>query len=347
MTEAEGDCSHAEGYKTIAYGQASHAEGQSNEIYSIKHNAVAGATRIYIDWGSSGGSAPMSLANDNIINKYVAIEGNLYQVIDAGYESDEYYADYYFDINPNLQIDVYRGEGYQVYGAGAIGDLSHAEGTSTLAGGENSHAEGYNTYAMDFASHAEGIQTVAVGVNSHAEGYGTIASGEHQHAQGKFNIEDTENKYAHIVGNGTDENNLSNAHILDWDGNAWFAGDVFINSTSGIDKDEGSKKLVTEDFVLNTINNIINIPTIQSVSLLASNWDETTLQQTVQVNNVLADETKQIITPSPAIDSQNAYIETGIRCINQGTNTLTFIASELPTTDINIYITIMDAKFII
>jgi hypothetical protein len=36
---------------------------------------------------------------------------------------------------------------------------------------------------------------------------------------------------------------------LDWQGNGWFAGDVYVGSTSGIDKDEGSKKLATEDLV--------------------------------------------------------------------------------------------------
>ena len=58
-----------------------------------------------------------------------------------------------------------------------------------------------------------------------------------------------EDKYAHIVGNGTSNKNRSNAHTLDWEGNAWFAGDVYINSTSGINKDEGSKKLATEEYI--------------------------------------------------------------------------------------------------
>lgn len=38
----------------------------------------------------------------------------------------------------------------------------------------------------------------------------------------------------------------SNAHTLDWSGNAWFAGDVYVGSTSGTNKDAGSKKLATE-----------------------------------------------------------------------------------------------------
>jgi hypothetical protein len=54
----------------------------------------------------------------------------------------------------------------------------------------------------------------------------------------------------HIVGNGdVNSDTRSNAHTLDWDGNAWFAGDVYIGSTSGTNKDAGSKKLATEDYV--------------------------------------------------------------------------------------------------
>lgn len=38
-------------------------------------------------------------------------------------------------------------------------------------------------------------------------------------------------KYAHIVGNGTSNTKRSNAHTLDWEGNAWFAGKVFVGGT--------------------------------------------------------------------------------------------------------------------
>ena len=55
--------------------------------------------------------------------------------------------------------------------------------------------------------------------------------------------------YIHIIGNGQSDEERSNAHTLDWDGNAWFAGDVYIGSTSGANRDEGSKKLVTEEYV--------------------------------------------------------------------------------------------------
>ena len=106
----------------------------------------------------------------------------------------------------------------------ASGSASHAEGESTTASAYYSHAEGENTTASGYYSHAEGQRTTASGISSHAEGQSTKASGSDQHVQGKYNVEDSQNKYAHIVGNGTDYNNYSNAHTLDWNGVPWFQG---------------------------------------------------------------------------------------------------------------------------
>lgn len=116
------------------------------------------------------------------------------------------------------------------YWTAANGWNSHAEGRDTIASGANSHAEGLLTEAIGADSHVEGMYTIAKGSISHAEGYGTIA-GEYQHAQGKYNIEDADDKYAHIVGNGTGDSGRSNAHTLDWDGNAWYQGSIKVGGT--------------------------------------------------------------------------------------------------------------------
>ena len=123
----------------------------------------------------------------------------------------------------------------------ASGTSSHAEGHQSVASGTGSHAEGYHTEASGtHGSHAEGRETKATGASSHAEGYKTRASSDNQHVQGRYNVEDAEGEYAHIVGNGDSENNRSNAHTIDWQGNAWFQGDVY---TGGTDWDTGSRKL--------------------------------------------------------------------------------------------------------
>ena len=107
-----------------------------------------------------------------------------------------------------------------------VGHYSHAEGYDTTASEWYSHAEGYYTTASESCSHAEGGSTTASGIYSHAEGFYTKASGHYSHVQGKYNIDDSVGKYASIVGNGTSDTARSNAHTLDWEGNAWYAGTV-------------------------------------------------------------------------------------------------------------------------
>lgn len=136
----------------------------------------------------------------------------------------------------------------------AEGYSAHAEGILTHASGVGAHAEGEDTVASGDYSHSEGDGTVASGDRSHAEGYNTTASGKNQHVQGKYNVEDT--NLAHIVGNGS-SSTRSNAHTIDWSGNAWFAGDVYVSSTSGINKDAGSVRLATETYVDNAVANVM------------------------------------------------------------------------------------------
>ena len=119
-----------------------------------------------------------------------------------------------------------------------------------------SHAEGKLTTASGDYSHAEGSKTTASNNYSHAEGYHTSANGNHSHAQGQYNIEDTSSVYADIIGNGT-FGKRSNAATVDWEGNAWYAGDVYTGSTSGTNKDEGSKKLATEEYVNSFVSNVL------------------------------------------------------------------------------------------
>lgn len=160
-------------------------------------------------------------------------------------------------------------EGYQTKATGywshAEGEMttvssyaSHAEGSyCTLpdgtkrygtASGYASHVEGGGCHTTGSCSHAEGLATTASGAQSHVEGRYTIAASGAQHVEGTANIEDTDDTYIHIAGNGSFDAR-SNAYTLDWVGNAWFSGDVYVGSTSGINKDEGSKKLATEEYV--------------------------------------------------------------------------------------------------
>jgi hypothetical protein len=189
-SKAIGAASHAEGYGTTASGDGSHAEGFNTVAESADSHAEGYETTASGDGSHAEGFVTVAKGN------YSHAEGHLSR---------------------------------------AEGSNSHAEGGSARAEGHTSHAEGLNTVAKGEASHAEGDNSNAESLASHAEGYRTIACGSSQHAQGECNIKDPSydnnspwmrGKYAHIVGNGTDDNNRSNAHTLDWDGNATFAGAV-------------------------------------------------------------------------------------------------------------------------
>ena len=147
--------------------------------------------------------------------------------------------------------DAAHAEGYQTK---ASGDAAHSEGYEAKATGLYAHAEGRETLASNETAHAEGIGTIASGFGSHAEGVGTIAAGAGQHVEGEFNLEDQET-YLHITGNGISGSSRSNAHTIDRHGDGWFSGDVYVGSTSGTNRDDGSKKLATEEYV----NNVASI----------------------------------------------------------------------------------------
>lgn len=166
----------------------------------------------------------------------------------------------------------------------ALANSTHAEGDTTIAFGEASHAEGYNTKAKGNQSHAEGLDTQAAGNASHTEGRHTktaaVASGAHaegitteanidgahsegvgtkttfnnkgqgQHVQGRWNVVDTAGDYAHIVGGGSSDKVRKNIHTVDWNGDSWFAGNVYVGP--------GKKILVTKEYVDSSLGSYIN-----------------------------------------------------------------------------------------
>ena len=217
--EASGDCSHAEGSKTTASGDYSHAEGNSTEASGENSHSEGKYTTASGNYGSHA-------EGSNTIASGVASHAE-----GSSTTASNYYS---------------HAEGDSTT---ASGENSHSEGKYTTASGESSHAEGDSTTASAYCSHAEGNCTTASGENSHAEGASTIASSQNQHVQGKYNIEDLNGTYAHIVGNGEDGKN-SNAHTLDWQGNAWYSGKLSQEGTPTEDKDLVTKKYVDDNILL-------------------------------------------------------------------------------------------------
>ena len=213
-TQDFGEGAFAEGYDTKAVAKYAHSEGMDN-IAGAKASHAEGISTKSLGYGShvegeetvaNGRASHAKGKKTKALGDYSHAEGVETQAIGEGAHA----------------------EGYQ---SCAKGNFTHAEGAITITNGECSHAEGGETQAKRDCAHAEGYKTIANGYASHVEGCYTIASSEAQHAEGKYNIEDTENKYAHIVGNGSSDTARSNAHTIDWSGNAWFAGKVTTGST--------------------------------------------------------------------------------------------------------------------
>ena len=76
-----------------------------------------------------------------------------------------------------------------------------------------------------------------------------------------------------------------------------------------------------------------------TVTLTAAGWSND--MQTVSVPGVLADETAQLITPVPALASQEAYYDAGIIGSGQAANSLTFTArNSTPKSNLTVYVII-------
>lgn len=200
--------SHAEGENTVAIGRSSHSEGRGT-IAIGSHSHTEGKNT------KAGYAAHAEGQNTYAIGDSSHAEGNKNKVYGGAGHAEG---------SENTVTSIYgHAEGWKNT---VSGKFAHAEGCNTKAIGYAAHTEGDDTTAEGIQCHSEGYKTVAKGGVSHSEGAGTIANGYAQHVQGKYNVEDRNKKYAHIVGNGSDENNRSNAHTLDWDGNAWFAGTI-------------------------------------------------------------------------------------------------------------------------
>lgn len=223
-TLAEGDVSHAEGWLTEAVGYISHAEGKETKAIGSYSHAEGDNTQANGDCSHTEGKDTIAdNTSSHAEGDNTAAYGKASHAEGAG------------DVSVlDCLDDVYDTDLHEI-------KEKWNEDHFALAYGYASHTEGNGNIASGYAAHAEGEYTDASGNCSHTEGQGAVALGEAQHVQGKYNIKDENNKFAHIVGNGEGENKRSNAHTIDWNGNAWFAGDIKIG---GEDQDDPNSKFV-------------------------------------------------------------------------------------------------------
>lgn len=222
MTHTVGLHSHAEGYMTFANGDEAHSEGKSTRAEGDRSHAEglqtwtqgtnSHAEGVYgIAWGYAshieGGSSRDDI--ENLINVAQTAEGATSPEVVL---IEEFNTNYF-----------------------------------SMAHGSYSHIEGCSNLGLGFASHTEGLNNINKGYGCHVEGYHNIGNSQYGHVSGKYNDPGSKDQFAVIVGNGSSDAKRKNIHTLDWNGNAWFKGNV----TVGANND----KLVTQSELQAAINN--------------------------------------------------------------------------------------------
>lgn len=221
--------SHAEGCSTTASGETAHAEGKLTVASAFSAHAEGYDTEATARAAHSEGE----------LTKATGMRAH-----SEGYKTESSGEESHSEGSETIASGKYaHSEGNKTT---ASGESAHSEGAWTVAKGLYSHAEGKTSVSNGLGSHAEGCDTVANGKGAHSEGLYTKAGSSFQHVQGKYNIVDSSDVYADIVGNGTSNEARSNAYTLDWDGNAWFAGNITIGSDNDV--------LVSQSDIVNSLD---------------------------------------------------------------------------------------------
>ena len=217
------------------------------------------------------------LPNSNLVNGNA--RGSMRSIVSTE-ESDDYQlGDYSIDFSAFGKVfssySVLFGMRNEIRGtcSMACGNGNSVEGMESFACGRNNSCTGPYSFCCGSNNTANGVSSVACGTFNESLGRSALAIGENnsvlhdysvalgyrlitgnafQTVVGKCNVEDS--KALFIVGNGYTQSNGSvitkygkNAMSVSVTGDAWFAGDVYVHSTSGTNKDDGSVRLATED----------------------------------------------------------------------------------------------------
>ena len=217
------------------------------------------------------------LPNSNLVNGNA--RGSMRSIVSTE-ESDDYQlGDYSIDFSAFGKVfssySVLFGMWNEIRGtcSMACGNGNSVEGMESFACGRSNLCTGPYSFCCGANNTAKGVSSVACGTFNESSGRSALAIGENnsvlhdysvalgyrlitgnafQTVVGKCNVKDSSALF--IVGNGYTQSNGSvitkydkNAMSVSVTGDAWFAGDVYVHSTSGTNKDDGSVKLATED----------------------------------------------------------------------------------------------------
>ena len=224
-TEATGGSSHAEGYQTKATGGSSHAEGyQTKAIGNYSHAEGYQTKTSGRNSHAEGTGTNANTAELNVSGRYNLTEDTY--VIKTEDSTDFYYNNTTVYYSDKFTFNVDTGEFSLVDPKQDVASAISMIGKYCLT---NSSTASWMNYIKSLKSSYSNRKVYNITI------YKSFNRGMHG------------GTYASIVGNGNSDTERSNAYTLDWEGNAWFAGNVYVGSASGTNKDEGSLRLATEE----------------------------------------------------------------------------------------------------
>jgi len=207
-----GHAAHAEGSGNVASGALSHAEGGGvgGTIQSVPYTPIVyrmeGAVgnqhaRVPYEWfrsNEANGKSSHAEGSGTFAGMLSHAEGWCTKAAGAG------------NTSPNYKVNKDGSTTYTLDGMFVLG-ANHSEGISTYAGGSGSHAQGIGTFA-------DGNGQTVIGTFNEIEGY-SASSGYPPTYTDLYDPDDDFYEHAFIIGNGTSNDNRSNAFAVDWDGN--------------------------------------------------------------------------------------------------------------------------------
>lgn len=118
---------------------------------------------------------------------------------------------------------------------------------------------------------------------------------------------------------------------------------VSVPSTTAILKGNGSGGIVAatrgSDYAMP--------PVAHKVTLTTAGWNANTKQQSVTVSGVLADTTKQAIHVTPVdLSYESAWNKSGVLCVAQAADSLTFQCTQIPTAAVEVDVVIYPVKYV-
>lgn len=240
-TTADGWNAHAEGNRSAATGPEAHAEGSYTKADGSGSHAEGRTTKATGDYSHAEGS-------------YTKADGDYSHAEGNSTEASGYASHAEGDYTVSNRRGMHAEGKYNLYDNAKYIDVVSS---SIEFSWRNMHAASEYTFDADTGYYtlvnAEPKSEAVIGLyyaSSVQYENGTIDELEKPISLIDSNRYQTEKhqrklasnfqgKYAHVVGNGV-SSARSNAYTLDWDGNGWFAGDVFVGGTG---QDEGVKLL--------------------------------------------------------------------------------------------------------